>query len=402
MASEHDRRNQPNADPRSEAAPRRIRDYLHAHREAMVDLLKTLVMLESPSSDQEALHGILKMLEELLTSLGYRVKVLKSGKSGSAGHLYARPRKRQRERGLQMLLGHCDTVWPVGTLETMPLTQDGKTMKGPGVFDMKAGIVQMIYALKAIEICGYRLPLTPILFINSDEEIGSRNATRQIERLAAKVQRVFVLEPALGASGKLKTARKGGASYAIVVKGKAAHAGLNPQDGTSAILAMSYLVQKLFALNDHAKGITVNVGMIEGGVQPNMIAPESSAIVEVRTKTIADWQRIEAAIYDIKPDIDGITLEIKRRGFRPPMEATERNQKLWEQAHEQGRRLGLELEETTAGGGSDGNTTSRFAATLDGLGAVGDGAHAAHEFIELDHWVDRTALLALLLLAPAV
>lgn len=389
----------PGVTPNDDAA-QQISGFLQSVQEHMIGMLQNLVRMESPSSDAASLGQIMTHLQKELAAMGFESKILKPKQGQGAGHLYARPKHRERGRRAQLMLGHCDTVWPIGTLQTMPLVRDGAQLKGPGVFDMKAGIVQMYFALQAIEHCGFEMPLTPIIFINSDEEIGSPTATGFIRRLATWVQRVFVLEPALGASGKLKTARKGGASYSVAVKGKAAHAGLNPQDGISAILALSSLVQKLFALNDHAKGISVNVGMIEGGVQPNMIAPESRAIVEIRTNTIADWQRIEKTILELQPETEGISWEIRRRGFRPPMEATEGNMKLWALAKTYGAQLGLALENATAGGGSDGNTTSRFTPTLDGLGAVGDGAHAAHEFIDLDQWLARTALLAMLLLSP--
>jgi glutamate carboxypeptidase len=301
---------------------------------------------------------------------------------------------------LQLLLGHADTVWPVGTLNDMPLEIGEGVMRGPGVYDMKAGLVQILYALRALHDLHLRPSVTPLVFVNSDEEIGSGESTSHIRRLARIANRAFVFEPSLGMDGKLKTARKGVGRFTVVVKGKAAHAGLDPGAGASAILELSYVIQKLFALNDPQKGITVNVGMIDGGLRPNVIAPESRAVVDVRMLTREDARHIEEQIRALRPVSPDITLEIDGRISRVPMEHTPRNRALWETAKRLGREIGLDLADGVAGGASDGNTTSLWTATLDGLGAVGDGAHARHEFIYFDKLVERGALLALLLLAP--
>jgi glutamate carboxypeptidase len=264
---------------------------------------------------------------------------------------------------------------------------------------MKGGLTQMVFALRCITALGFKLPLAPILFINSDEEIGSIESRTHIRELAQQVKRAFVLEPALGLNGKLKTARKGVGSFDIVVKGKAAHAGLDPEKGISAILGLSYIIQQLHAYNDLSKGITVNVGLIEGGVQTNVIAPQSRARVDVRVPTQNDAQRMQEAILSLKPPFDGLALELDGRFNRPPLEPTPRNQNLWRTAAALAAELGLEIEQGMAGGGSDGNYTSLYTATLDGLGAVGDGAHARHEFLYIDKMIERTALLTLLLVS---
>jgi glutamate carboxypeptidase len=208
------------------------------------------------------------------------------------------------------------------------------------------------------------------------------------------------MEPSLGPSGKLKTARKGVGRYEITVTGEAAHAGLDPEEGASAILELSYLIQALFAINDPARGTTVNVGTIDGGLGPNVIAPESSATVDVRVPTQEDALHVEETILGLKPVTPGVTLRVEGGLGRPPMERTSRNKRLWETARELGDELGLDLREGMAGGGSDGSTTSLFTATLDGLGAVGDGAHSTHEFVYTDRMVERCALLTLLLMEP--
>jgi glutamate carboxypeptidase len=267
---------------------------------------------------------------------------------------------------------------------------------------MKAGLVQMIYALKTIDHLGLTPTVVPLCFINSDEEIGSRGSTRYLRGLAQCVERCLVLEPALGRSGKIKTARKGVGRFTVTVQGKSAHAGLDPGAGASAILELSHVIQKLFQLNDPEHGTSVNVGVIDGGIRPNMVAAESRAVVDVRVLTRAHGTRIEKAIHALVAETPGVSLRIEGAIGRPPMEPTEANQRLWKIAQTLGSELGLVLEQGTAGGGSDGNTTSLYSATLDGLGAVGDGAHANHEFIDTDSLGERCALLTLLLLAPSL
>ena len=300
------------------------------------------------------------------------------------------------------MVGHCDTVWPIGTLQTMPLVCANGSLSGPGVYDMKAGLVQIIYALRSIHALGLQPPVVPLCFINSDEEIGSRESTRYLRALAQQVERCLVLEPSLGRSGKIKTARKGVGRFTVTVQGKSAHAGLDPGAGASAILELSHVIQKLFQLNDPEHGTTVNVGVIDGGIRPNMVAPESRAVIDVRVLTVADATRIESAIHGLEAETPGVSLRIEGAIGRPPMEPTEANQRLWRIAQTLGNEIGLALEQGTAGGGSDGNTTSLYSATLDGLGAVGDGAHAQHEFIDTDSLGERCALLTLLLLSPSL
>lgn len=208
------------------------------------------------------------------------------------------------------------------------------------------------------------------------------------------------MEPSLGIEGRLKTARKGVSQFKIDIKGKAAHAGLDPEKGVSAIRELTSVIDRLYALNSQDKGISINVGVIQGGIRPNVIAPSSSAEIDVRVMTFSDSLSIESAILGLEPTTPGITYSIERQHGKPPMERTIANQRLWQKAYEAGQKIGLQLGEGTAGGGSDGNTTSQYTATLDGLGAVGDGAHATHEYIFLDKMIERTALLTLLFLSP--
>jgi glutamate carboxypeptidase len=376
----------------------RVSEYLREHQEALVELLERLALAESPSAEPEAQDEVLRIISEVLAELGFAVRRIRGRESG--GHLYARPLGRARHAPVQLLLGHCDTVWPLGTLEEMPVEARDGVVRGPGVYDMKGGLVQMLFALRVLRDLELEPSVTPVLFVNSDEEVGSRESTRYIRRLSRVAERAFVLEPSLGPSGKLKTARKGVGRFSVIVKGEAAHAGLNPEEGASAILELSYLIQALFALNDPVHGTTVNVGTVDGGLGPNVVAPESKALVDVRVPTREDARRVEATILGLKPITPGVTLRVEGGMGRPPMERTPRNRRLWRTARRLGAELGLDLGEAMAGGASDGNTTSLFTATLDGLGAVGDGAHARHEFVYADMMVERSALLALLLMEP--
>jgi glutamate carboxypeptidase len=376
----------------------KIAHWVAVHQDELVSFLSKLVAAESPSLDPPLHDEVLRQLSNALQGLDFCVKRL-PGRS-TAGQLYARPATRLHHRSYQLLIGHCDTVWPEGTLRYMPVRISEGRLHGPGMFDMKAGLAQLIFGLKALQALKLIPKVRPVVFINSNEEIGSRESTRHIKRLARRADRALILEPALGAEGALKTARKGVGKFSIRVQGKAAHAGLEPGAGASAILELSHVIQKLFAMNDASRGITVNVGMIDGGLRPNVVAPESTAIVEVRVLTGRDAEDIESRIRALTATTPGATLEIEGGIGRPPMERTEGNRILWEAARRVGQELGIVLSEDTAGGGSDGNTTSLYTPTLDGLGAIGGGAHANHEFVYLDRLAERTALLALLLLEP--
>lgn len=377
-----------------------ILGYLREQEQAFLVLVETLTLCESPSTAPETQVQMRQLLVEAFDEVGYRSLNINGHTSG--GHLYARRKGRRSNRQAQLVLGHYDTVWPVGTLKNMPFEVEGNVVRGPGVYDMKGGIAQIVFALKALRAVGIDPSVAPIVFLNSDEEIGSRESRRCIQRLAKCVDRVYVLEPSLGLNGKLKTTRKGVGRFHVIIKGKAAHAGLDPTAGASAILELSHVIQSLFALNDDDKGTSVNVGTVDGGLRPNVVAPQSEAVVDVRVATHADAEQVEQAILSLKPETPGVELEITGRIGRPPMEATDRNQALWRLAEGLGQKIGLALQQGMAGGGSDGSTTSAFTATLDGLGAVGDGAHAHHEFLYVDKTIERAALLALLLAAPSL
>ena len=374
-----------------------ILQYLQGQREELIRLLESMVKVESPSDEPGTQNEIREIIATELEQLGFRVYRIPGRNSG--GMLYARYPTRTRGTKAQLMLGHYDTVWPLGTLENMPFEIDGDIIRGPGVYDMKGGITLVLLALKTLRHFGIEPKVSPAIFLNSDEEIGSRESGRYISALAPHMDRVFVLEPSLGTEGLLKTARKGIGRFTVTVKGEAAHAGLDPGAGASAILELSHVIQSLFSLNDFDKGITVNVGTIDGGLRPNVVAPESQAAVDVRVSTMAEAEAITASILAIKPAIPGTSLDIEGRFGRLPMERTDANQQLWQLASQLGSELGLELKQGLAGGGSDGNTTSLYTATLDGMGPVGDGAHARHEHLQIGKTLERAALLSLLLIA---
>ncbi len=379
---------------------RRIRRYLDRQQPHMVDLLKRLILVETPSLEPTTQKGAFNLLAAALREIGYRVREIQGRKSG--GMLLARPDPRNKSQPLQLLLGHTDTVWPTGTLLRMPMQEQGNRISGPGAFDMKAGLVQMVFALKALSCLQMQPSATPVVLITSDEEIGSGDSEKWIRRLSRGSNRVFVLEPPLGERGHLKTIRKGVGLFRITAKGRAAHSGLAPEAGASAILELSHVIQKLAALNSPRSGITVNVGLVRGGLRPNVVAPEACATVDVRVLRLQDIETVEHAIHHLEPETRNVELHVRGRISRAPLAKTPRNDFLWKRAQIAAGKLGLELEQATAGGASDGNITSQYTATLDGLGAVGDGAHAQHEFVYADRLPERTALLALLLLDPPV
>jgi glutamate carboxypeptidase len=373
-------------------------EVLAGRRDQMVEMLVAVASLESPTDVLESQEPVQRHFADALRDRGFAVRKISGRTTG--GHLYARPAARARGRPGQLLVGHTDTVWPVGTLRSMPVLVEDGHVKGPGTFDMKAGIVQGLFALEALAELNLEPPATPVWLINSDEETGSPESRRWMRFVARNVARTYVLEPAFGPEGRLKTARKGVARYTVTVRGKASHAGLDPTAGASAIAELAHVIHRLHDLTDLEQGTTVNVGTIVGGTRPNVVAAEASAEIDVRMMTVADGEEVARKIRALKPITPGTSIHIDEGINILPLERTPRNRALWDAAREAGARLGLDLEEFTSGGGSDGNTTSQFTATLDGLGAIGDGAHAIHETVLIDGMVERAALLAELLMAP--
>ncbi|MDX1568518.1 MAG: M20 family metallopeptidase, partial [Longimicrobiales bacterium] len=359
----------------------RILSWLEEREEEMASFLERLVLAESPTTRPELQEEVFRLLGEAFEGAGHGVRRYPGTITG--GQLLSRPRARDKGRPYQLILGHVDTVWPSGTLERMPVERKNGRMTGPGIFDMKGGLAQLAFALRAMADLDIEPDVTPVVFLNSDEEIGSVESEDRIRRLARRACRSLVLEPGLGLDGKLKTARRGVGRFDVRVTGRSSHTGLAPQEGASAIQELSHVIQKLHAMSDARRGITVNVGQIQGGTRPNVVAAEATAVVDVRVRTTEDGRWVEERMQEVAdsaPSTAGTKVEIVGEVGRPPMERTPRNQALWEGARIVGRALGLELEQGTSGGASDGNITSQYTATLDGLGCVGDGAHADHEY----------------------
>jgi glutamate carboxypeptidase len=370
-----------------------LQAYVHDHTDAYLQFLDRLVRAESPSTDPETQARVQRVLAEAFADLGFAATHLPGTNTG--GSVYARPAARSQGAPCQLLLGHSDTVWPAGTLDTMPAERDGNELRGPGVFDMKAGLANIVFALRALDALGSTPAVCPLVLVTSDEEIGSPESRRHIERLAEAAERVFVLEPALGLEGRIKTARKGTGEMTLLVRPT------DPAPEGNVVLELSRLVQRLYDLQDPGRGVTINVGTIDGqhGGGPNGAA-RGRLVADVRVPTHDDAARLRAAIRSLEADTPGVRVEVRGGIERPPLERTAANRRLWQMAQERGAWLGLPLEEGRAGGASDGNFTSQHTATLDGLGAVGDGAHAGHEHIRIEETLDRCALLALLLAAP--
>lgn len=373
--------------------------WARGHEREMVDLLVRLAREESPSLEPESQRGPFRILASELERIGYLVRAARGDETGD--HLYARPLERSRGDPWQLLIGHMDTVWPVGTLAEMPLREESGVLFGPGVADMKGGLVEIVFALRAVHDLGLRPSVTPVVVVNTDEEIGSRSSTRLIRALARGAERALVLESGEGVDGRLKIARKGLGNFVVSVQGRSSHAGADFERGISAILELSHQVQRLFALNDPDRGITVNVGTIDGGLRPNVIAPRARAIVDVRVPTAAAAREVEYAIRGLEPVLEGAEIEVEGGFRRPPMEPHAENRALLSTAKRLAREMGLSVEDAgLVGGGSDANTTSLFTGTLDGLGPIGAGSHAKDERVDVTRLAERTALLASLVLEP--
>ena len=306
----------------------------------------------------------------------------------------------RRKNGEILALGHSDTVWPMGTLKSMPFREAEGRLWGPGVLDMKSGIAFFIFAVHALRDLDLPVVSRVLLQLNSDEEVGSPQSRALTEANARKSKAVLVLEPGTGLAGKLKTARKGVGDFTVKVTGRASHAGVDFAAGASAILELARQIDRIAGFTDLDRGITVNPGVIAGGSRSNVIAAEAWTHVDLRVPRLRDAPRLERKFRGLRPFDKRCTVRVEGGLNRPPLERTPGVAALFRTAQKLGRELGLELEESSTGGGSDGNFTGALGIpTLDGLGAVGEGAHAAHESILVDRMADRTALIAKLLAA---
>jgi glutamate carboxypeptidase len=366
-------------------------------QDEMVGLLGTLVTRETPSRDKSALDGMADLLSNRLKALGATVDRVVNPIGGD--HLRSRFFTDAGEASSSgLIIGHYDTVWPLGTTAARPFLVQGDKAFGPGSFDMKASLVMVEFAIAAIRKLGV-LPRRPIeVLFTSDEEIGSPTSRALIEDVARRCSHVLVVEPAL-ADGGLKTARKGVGGYLLEVVGKSAHAGVEPGKGVNAILELAHQVLALHQLNDPGAGSTLSVGVISGGTTSNVVPAEARALVDVRATTMREAERLDASIRALSPRLKGATLAITGGFNRPPMERTEAGANLFHRATAIGRTLGIDLTEGSTGGGSDGNFTAAIGIpTLDGLGPLGGGAHATDEHVRISSMIERSALLAMLIL----
>jgi len=388
------RRLKPNkgASAKSPEAVRRLA-YFEERRAQIVTAIRELVEIESPSDNKAAVDRLGEVVGRRFEALGGKVQFHHATDFGN--HLQVDFGGKSAGKPV-LLLGHYDTVYPVGTLAAMPCRTRDDELTGPGVLDMKSGIALMLSAIAALQDWnGSNLPRPVSVLLVSDEEVGSDSSRQITEALAKKASAVLVLEPSFGREGAVKTARKGVGEYEIKVTGKASHAGLDFEKGSNAIVEVARQIEKISAFTDLKKGLTVNVGVVRGGSRTNVVPPEASAQVDVRIARMKDASLIDRKMRSLQPFNRKCSLEIVGGINRPPMERTVAVAVLYEKAVMIAHDLGWKLREAAVGGGSDGNFTAGLGIpTLDGLGGVGDGAHAAHEFIRISELPRRAALLA--------
>jgi glutamate carboxypeptidase len=359
---------------------------------ALLDMTRKLVRTESPSDEKSAVDACVALVAAHARALGGRVKLHRQRAFGEVLEARFGRRPKAADGGRVLVLGHLDTVWPLGTLKRMPCRIGEGRLWGPGSLDMKAGVAM---ALTAIEMLIEAGPLEHeiVLLLNSDEEVGSPVSRPITEQIAATCDAAYVLEPAQGLA--YKTARKGTGNWRVEIKGVAAHAGVDPEKGASAIRELARAVETVSSWTNLKRGLTVSVGLAGGGSKTNVIPADAWAEVDVRIARRADGLRMERKFAGLKVSDKRCSLVVTGGINRPPMERTSGTIRLYQRARTVASGLGFELNEAATGGASDGNFTSALGvATLDGMGAVGDGSHASHESILIEHLASRTALLA--------
>lgn len=367
---------------------REILDYCTDRHDWLLETIEALVRIESPTTDKRAVDRCGQELVDRLVPLGARVTRLPQDTAGD----HVRAEFGDGEHQI-LLLGHIDTVWPIGQLDRMPLELRDGRMHGPGIYDMKSGIAQAMLATQALYETGNAPSQRIVMFWTSDEETGSGTSRESLEAEAKRSAAALVLEPAL--NGSLKTSRKGCGVYEIAVTGVSAHAGVEPAKGASAIRELTHQILALHTVQDLDRGVSVNVGTVVGGTRTNVVAERASATVDVRVPTLAEADRVDKAIRGLTPRDDRTSVVVGGGIDRPPMERTPGVEALFETARAVAADMGIALTETGTGGGSDGNFTAALGVpTLDGLGAVGAGAHALHEHVVVEELARRAALLA--------
>ena len=372
--------------------------FTQAHQAAIIETIRQMVEVESPSDDRDAVN---RHVEQLCDMLSGEAKLTRK-KGGTYGdHLlvdFNLPGK--KKTGQVLALGHTDTVYPLGILKTMPWRVADGRLWGPGVLDMKGGVAFFIHAMRALRALDIPVASKVVLQLNSDEEVGSHSSRALTEAMALKSKCVLVLEPGTGLTGKLKTARKGVGGYEVTVHGKAAHAGVDFSNGANAINELARQISVIAGFTDLDKGLTVNPGVIRGGTRTNVVPAEAVVEVDLRIARLRDGAYLEKKFRGLKPVDKRCTLTVTGGLNRPPMERTKAIAALFAKARGLAAELGVGLEESATGGGSDGNFSAALGVpTLDGLGTVGEGAHAVNESILVDRIADRTALLAKLVAA---
>jgi len=370
-----------------------IKEIIESNHNEMLEYLRKIVEFESPSHDKEKLDKLAEWISNAFKELtGGKSEIIEVEKYGN----HVRCEWGEGDKQI-LILAHFDTVWPAGTLKKKPFRIDGDRAYGPGVFDMKGGLIQGLFALKALRQVGVKLNKKIVFFFDSDEEIGNPSSKKLIEKEAKRSDYVFVLEPAM--DGGLKTSRKGVGIYQLAVRGIPSHAGADPEKGVSAIDELARQIVKLHSQTDLSSGTTINVGTISGGTASNVIAERATAKIDVRAKTTEELKRIHQLILGLRPIKDKIEITTSGEINRMPLERTESIREMFEVARNIAKNeIGFELTQKETGGYSDGNITAPFAPTLDGLGAVGGGAHANHEHLLISHMPERCALLAGLLI----
>lgn len=373
--------------------------HIQALQPDIIAMIRRFVECESPSDDARAVDRFVDLVAQAAEPMGV-VQTFSGGKFGK--HLlceFALPGP-AKKRGEILALGHSDTVWAMGTLARMPFRQSDGRLWGPGVLDMKAGIAFFLFAMRALRELNIAVRSRVKLLVNSDEEVGSDSSRTLTQETARSAKAVLVLEPGTGLEGKLKTARKGVGHYTVTVHGKASHAGVDFGAGASAIVELAKQIERVAGFTNVKRGITVNPGVISGGTRSNVVAEEARAVVDIRVPRLRDAEALERKFRSLKPFDKRCRVEVEGGLNRPPMERSVGIVQLYRTAEKLARELGVKTEESMTGGGSDGNLTAALGIpTLDGLGGVGEGAHAANESILIDRIADRTALLAKLVAA---
>ena len=370
---------------------------LRRREREMVQLLGRFVTCESPSHHKSAVDRLARIVAAEWRRRGAKVQVMRQKTRGN--HVRAEIwMGNGRPSGQILILGHLDTVYPPGTLARMPFRVAGGKARGPGTFDMKAGLVIALAAVDGLRAVGIRPCKKLVFFWNSDEEIGSNTSRREIEREALRSDAVLVLEPAAGHDGRVKTARKGVGTAEIIVTGRASHAGIDPTAGINAVHELALQITRLMKMNNSRRGITVQATVIAGGTASNVVPAHAQARVDIRHTHLADAPKIDRRLRALRPILRGASIEVRGGINRPPLERTAAVQHLFGKAQSLMREIGVDLGEAATGGGSDGNFTAALGVpTLDGLGAIGNGAHSPEEHIVISSLPERAALLAGLL-----